>query len=140
MTPRDGFTPHFRKSAVTDPWEPLFSRVGEGCVEIGFEIGGQHLNSRGLLHGGVIAALADNAMGLSCVAAMGADATGVVTVSLAMDYVAAAAAGAWLQITPRVLKAKGAIVFADALVCADEAIIARASASFRAPHERGAAP
>jgi len=22
----DGFVPHFRKSPVTDPWEPLYSR------------------------------------------------------------------------------------------------------------------
>jgi len=23
----EGFAPHFRKSKVTDPWEPLFSRA-----------------------------------------------------------------------------------------------------------------
>ena len=25
--PPEGFAPHFRKSPLTDPWEPLYSRV-----------------------------------------------------------------------------------------------------------------
>ena len=63
--PPDGFAPHFRKSAVTDAWEPLFSRRIDGTVQIGLSLRDAHCNSSGLLHGGVIAALANNAMGLS---------------------------------------------------------------------------
>ncbi len=61
----EGFAPHFRKSPVTDPWEPLYSRLVEGTVQIGFHAAAAHCNSRGFVHGGVIAALADNALGLS---------------------------------------------------------------------------
>lgn len=131
FTPPEGFAPHARKSAVTDAWEPLFARAGDGVLELGLVVAGAHCNTRGFLHGGVIAALADNAMGLSCVMAMEAPA-GLVTLNLSVDYVGAAPLGAWLQITPRVLRAKGSIAFADALAVADGAIIARASASFRA--------
>jgi acyl-coenzyme A thioesterase PaaI-like protein len=60
--------PHFKTSPVTTPSAPLFSRRGERSVEIGLWLREAHCNSCGLLHGGVIAALADNAMGLSCVA------------------------------------------------------------------------
>jgi uncharacterized protein (TIGR00369 family) len=133
----EGFAVHFRKSAVTDPWEPIYSRRGEACVELGLLLSAAHCNSRGLVHGGVIAALADNAMGLSFVAARtasadeAAPAPGAVTVSLSLDYAASARLGQWMQITPRVLKAGRSMGFVDALITADGAIIARASATFR---------
>lgn len=129
-----GFVPHFRKSPVTDPWEPLYSRRrADGGVEIGLHIAAPHCNSRGMLHGGVIAALADNAMGLSCGGVMDpAPAGGLVTVSLTVDYVGAGRRGQWLLIAPRVIRAGRTLGFVDALVTADDAIVARASATFRA--------
>jgi uncharacterized protein (TIGR00369 family) len=133
VTP-EGFAPHFRKSPVTDPWEPLFSRRrADGAVQIGLHIGAAHCNSRGMLHGGVIAALADNAMGLSCGGAMDPPpAGGLVTVSLTVDYVGAGRAGQWLLVAPRVIRAGRTLGFVDALITADDAIVARASATFRA--------
>lgn len=146
--PPAGFAPHFRKSRVTDPWEPLYSRTSpEGVVEIGLWLSDAHCNSRGFVHGAVIAALADNAMGLSYVmsarAAEGAaaaeaakaatpgKAAGAVTVSLNIDFAATAQAGQWLQVTPRVVKAGRSMGFVDALITADGAVASRASATFR---------
>ncbi len=130
-----GFAPHSRKSPVTDPWEPLYSRRGDRVVELGAVLAAAHCNSRGLLHGGVIAALADNAMGLSFASARtadGSDAPGsIVTVSLSVDFTAVARVGQWMLITPRVLKAGRSMGFVDALVTADGTVIARASATFR---------
>ena len=126
----DGFMPHFKTSPVTVPWEPLFSRRGERSVEIGLWLRAGHCNSRGLLHGGVIAALADNAMGLSCVACQ-PGVKDALTVSLNVDFVATAKLGQWLRIEPRVIKATGTLGFADALITADGDTIARASATFR---------
>lgn len=131
LLPPEGFAPHFRKSRVTDPWEPLFSRRTDEAVQIGLYVGDMHCNSRGFLHGGVIAALADNAMGLSCVAVMTEPPRGLVTVSLTVDYVGAAKVGQWLQIEPRVLKVAKSLAFVDALVTANGDVIARASASFK---------
>jgi uncharacterized protein (TIGR00369 family) len=128
--PPEGFAPHFRKSPVTDAWEPLFSRRVGGTVQIGLMLAAKHCNSRGLLHGGVVAALADNAMGLSCASEF-ASAGGLVTVSLSLDYVGTAKLGQWLQVEPRVIKTGKSMAFADALVTADGATIARASATFR---------
>src|ERR1700741_2652160 len=62
----EGFEPHFRKSPLTDPWEPIYSRKTPNAVILGLRLAKPHTNSRGLIHGGLIAALADNAMGLSC--------------------------------------------------------------------------
>jgi len=101
--PPEGFAPHFRKSPVTDPWEPLYSRKTDGVVQLGLQIRQAHCNSRGLPHGGVIAALADNAMGLSCAAALPSSG-GLVTVSLSIDYLGSSRLGQWLQFEPRVLR------------------------------------
>jgi uncharacterized protein (TIGR00369 family) len=128
--PPEGFMPHFKTSPVTAPWEPLFSRCGERNVEIGLWLRQAHCNSRGFLHGGVIATLADNAMGLSCVACY-PGVKGALTVSLNVDYVASARLGQWLTIEPRVIKAGSTLGFADALITADGDTIARASATFR---------
>lgn len=130
-----GFQPHFKKSRVTDPWEPLFSRVLPDAVQIGVWLREEHCNSRGFVHGGVIAALADNAMGLSygvSAKAQGSELSSAVTVSLGIDYAATAQVGQWLLIEPRVIKAGRSMGFVDALITADGAPIARASATFRA--------
>lgn len=131
----DGFEPHFKHSRVTDPWEPLFSRRLADTVQIGVWLREAHCNSRGFVHGGVIAALADNAMGLSygvAAKAAGIELTSAVTVSLTVDYAASGQVGQWLLIAPRVIKAGRNMGFVDALITADGATIARASATFRA--------
>jgi uncharacterized protein (TIGR00369 family) len=126
----DGFQPHGKRSPVTDPWQPLYARRHGGSVQLGVWLGEAHLNSRGLLHGGVIAALADNAMGLSCLAGQGA-AVSALTVSLSIDYLASAKSGQWLQIDPRVVKRGSTLAFVDAMITADAVSIARATAVFR---------
>ncbi len=133
----EGFSPHFKKSRVTDPWEPLYSRTFPAALQIGVRLREEHCNSRGFVHGGVIATLADNAMGLSywqVTKNAHDDRTplrGAVTVSLNIDYAATANVGQWLQIEPRVIKAGRSMGFVDALITADGMAIARASATFR---------
>lgn len=84
-----------------------------------------------MLHGGVIATLADNACGLTFAMAQGAAKTGIVTTSLSVDYVGATALGQWLEVAPRLVKVSGSSGVVDALICADGNIVARANASFR---------
>lgn len=127
----DGFERHFRRSPLTDPWEPIYSRRGDDAVVIGLRLTAAHTNSRGFVHGGLIAALADNAMGLSC-AATSADPISLVTISLAVDFVGSARTGQWLQIEPTVIKSGGSICFTQCLVTADGAVCARANATFKA--------
>jgi uncharacterized protein (TIGR00369 family) len=130
-----GFAPHFRKSPLTDPWEPLYSRVTDDRVVIGLRLRTEHTNSRGMAHGGLIAALADNAMGLSCSAAMQGEGRQMeakpVTVSLAIDYVGAAKLGQWVAFDTQYVKTGRTLCFAQAFVTADGEIIARADAKFR---------
>ncbi len=133
MTTRDipeGFEPHFRKSPLTDPWEPLYSKRTDKAVIMGLRLARPHTNARGLIHGGLIAALADNAMGYSC-AQMTGWTSSLVTISLTVDYIGTAEIGQWLAVESEVIRTGGTICFAQSLIKADDAVIARASGTFR---------
>jgi len=126
----DGFERHFRQSPLTDPWEPIYSRQTADAVILGLRLAKPHTNSRGLIHGGLIATLADNAMGLSCAVKLGGGAR-LVTVGLAVDFVGTAQIGQWLAVESEVIKTGSTICFAQCRVTADGLVIARANATFR---------
>jgi uncharacterized protein (TIGR00369 family) len=129
-TPPPGFLPHDRKSPLTDPWEPLFSRKAEGAVVLGLRAGRAHTNSRGFVHGGLIGALADNAMGLSCARRL-THTGGLVTVNLNVDFLGSAFEGQWLEFDTVYVKPGRTLCFAQAFVTADGQPCARANAVFR---------
>jgi acyl-coenzyme A thioesterase PaaI-like protein len=87
-----GFERHTRRSPLTDSWEPLYSKRTEKAVIIGLRLAKPHTNGRGLIHGGLIAALADNAMGHSCAHVMGG-VSSLVTIGLSVDFVGTAEVG-----------------------------------------------
>lgn len=126
-----GFAPHDRKSPLTDPWEPLYSRKAGDTVVLGVRAGPAHTNSRGFVHGGLISALADNAMGLSCARRLGTTA-GLVTVNLNVDFLGVALQGQWLEFDTVFVKPGATLCFAQAFVTADGQPCARANAVFRA--------
>jgi len=84
-----------------------------------------------MLHGGVLAALCDNVMGLSLHAALGKNHVNIITINLALDYIGSAKIGEAVLIVPRVLRAGGNIGFCDALASCGDRPIARANATFR---------
>lgn len=130
MTLPQGFEPHFRQSPLTDPWEPLYSTVWDDGVTIGLQIGDSHTNSRGFAHGGLIAALADNAMGLACVQGSKGQLESAVTVGLSIDYLAVAGIGDWLEFRAKIIKVGRTLSFAECRVVSQERLIARATANF----------
>jgi uncharacterized protein (TIGR00369 family) len=111
----EGFERHTRRSGLTDPWEPIYARRSTRGVSLAIRAGTAHANSRGFVHGGLISALADNAMGLSC-GEQAANTAGLVTVSLSVDFVGFAKVGQWLEIRPEVIKIGKSLCFATALV------------------------
>lgn len=125
-----GFELHTRRSGLTAPWEPIYARHSSQGVSLGIRAASAHSNSRGFVHGGLISALADNAMGLSCGQAVD-NSAGMVTVSLTVDFVGVAKVGQWLEIRAEVIKAGKSLCFASALVVADDTVCARASAVFK---------
>jgi uncharacterized protein (TIGR00369 family) len=126
----DGFKRHFRQSPATDPWEPLWSKASGGGFTLALHVADAHCNARGLLHGGIISALADNAMGLSCVMASD-NAFSLVTVSLSLDFLGMAKVGAWLEFVAKPTKIGRTMCFASVEAIADGKIIARATGVFQ---------
>lgn len=129
MTPSEGFEPHFKSSPLTDPWEPLYSKREAKQITIGLLITAAHTNSRGFVHGGLIAALADNAMGLSC-AQQREGRSGGVTLNLSIDYLSVGHLGDWMEFQTHVTKVGRSISVAECHVVVADRVIARANASF----------
>jgi uncharacterized protein (TIGR00369 family) len=125
-----GFARHYRRSPLTEPWEPLYSRRTEGAVVLGLMATEAHTNSRGFVHGGLISALADNAMGLSCGQRLG-DGASLVTVNLTLDFLGSAKIGQWLEFDTIFVKPGSTLCFAQAFITADGEPCARANSVFR---------
>ncbi|OYV00859.1 MAG: hypothetical protein CFE45_07355 [Burkholderiales bacterium PBB5] len=130
----EGFSRHTRRSPLTEPWEPLYARRDGTAVQLGLRLREAHCNSRLTAHGGLVSALADNAMGLSVVQAAlatGVEVRGAVTVSLALDFIDSAVPGEWLVVAPRVLRSGRGTAFVECHVHADDRLVARGSATFK---------
>ena len=132
----EGFEPQSRGSPLTDPWEPIYQRKTADAIILGLWLAKPHTNARGLIHGGLITALADNAMGYSC-AQVTNWTTSFVTISLSIDFVGSAGIGQWLAVESEVIKTGSTICFAQSLIKADDTVIARASGTFRVVPKKG---
>jgi acyl-coenzyme A thioesterase PaaI-like protein len=82
----EGFEQQTRRSPLTDPWEPIYSKQTPDALILGLRLAKPHTNARGFAHGGLIAALTDKAMGHSCGRKL-AGAYSLVTVSMAIDFI-----------------------------------------------------
>jgi acyl-coenzyme A thioesterase PaaI-like protein len=133
LPPQD-FIPVVTNSPATDAMAPLYSKSGPNAVFVGTFVRPSLCNGHGTAHGGVIAAIADFAMGLGYASdfrALHGELRGLLTVQMAIDYIGPGALGTWLQFNPRVVYAGKTRGLIDALIFADDTLIARASAAFR---------
>lgn len=126
-----GFVVHDRRSPLTDPWRPIYRHQSDDGVSLGVLADTAHVNGRGFVHGGLISALADNAMGLSCVAAHNT-ARNMVTVNLSIDFLGVAHTGKWLEVRAKVAKTGRSLSFAECTVLSDGKICARGTSTFQA--------
>jgi len=131
----EGFERQTRSSPLTDPWEPIYSKQTADALILGLRLAKPHTNARGFAHGGLIAALTDKAMGHSCGYKMrgnsSASNTTLVTVSMSIDFIGSAQVAQWLEVQTDVIKTGSTLCFAQCLVTADGAPVARANGTFR---------
>lgn len=125
-----GFERHPRRSPMTEPWEPIYSRKTEKSVIIGLRAAAAHLNSRRIVHGGLLTTLADNAMGLSCGLYLKSGPR-LLTASLTVDFLSTALPDQWIEVDTTFVKPGRAMCFVQAFITADAKICARANAIFR---------
>lgn len=133
----DGFERHTRSSPLTEPWEPIYAKRSDRAVVLALRLARPHTNSRGMVHGGLIAALADNAMGLSCGVKLDGGGSRLVTVGLSIDFIGTAQVGQWLAVETDVVKTGRTLCFAQCLVTADGETVARANGTFKVVTPKG---
>ena len=126
----EGFERQSRRSPLTDPWEPIYTKQTPDAIILGLRLATAHTNARGFAHGGLIAAMTDKAMGHSCAHKM-RGVHSLVTVSMSIDFISSAQIGQWFTVETDVIKTGSTICFAQCLVKADDVVIARANGTFR---------
>ena len=142
-----GFTALNTNSPFNNLLGPYYCQLRDGGLVIGLRVEERHCNTGGKLHGGMVPALADIALGhnigLALAAgrepgaetpqelARGVPGAPIATVSMSTDYAGTATRGDWIEAHADVQKAGRSLAFANAyLMCGDERI-ARVSAVFR---------
>jgi uncharacterized protein (TIGR00369 family) len=125
--------------ATPDGWEPRYFGLPDGYSALigplltrrdaqgwasGVVVEAKHLNARGVVHGGLIASLADNALGMLVWETL--DRKPCATVQLNVQYVAAGREGDFLVVRGEIVRATRSVVFVRGLVTAEERTIAMA--------------
>ena len=101
----DGFEPSARMGPFFDLIGPIFTKTDDRGIRLGLRARAEHCNARGFVHAAILAALLDVVCGRNCVARAPAR-PNLLTVSLTVDYVAAAQDGDWLEASAAVTRAR----------------------------------
>ncbi len=125
----EGFKPLARQSPVIALIGPLYARGKGRDLALGLRAEARHCNLRGTVHGGILATLADVALGYAL--AFSTDPpTGAVTANLSLDYLSTAKAGDWIEARVEFQKMGKRLAFGNCYLTVGEERIARASAVF----------
>jgi acyl-coenzyme A thioesterase 13 len=117
---------------------PFYAKREGRELSLGLRIEQRHLNSRGTCHGGLLATLADIALGYACVAANeDGQSRNFVTIDLAVEYLAASREGDWLYSEVKVVHADTRTASAAGHLLVDGSPVARISANFRMARAQG---
>lgn len=124
-----GFTPIFRTSPFLETIGPLYSAGIGASLVIGLRVQEKHTNARGALHGGLLASVADIALGYG-LATSTQPPTSMVTAALSVDFVGGARIGDWVETSLDIQKVGARMAFANVYFSVGGERIARASGVF----------
>lgn len=126
-----GFAPIFRVSPITELLGPVYYKGSGYELSLGLRAQSKHANLRGSVHGGVLAAIADMALGYTL--AFSEDPPmGLVTANLSIDYAGSAKIGDWMETRTDVQRKGGRLAFANCYISVGDQRIVRASGVFLA--------
>jgi acyl-coenzyme A thioesterase PaaI-like protein len=124
-----GFEPLVRASPVSELIGPVYSKgVGANFI-IGLRVSEKLCNIRGTMHGGMVATVADMALGYA-LAWTSQPPTPMVTASLTIDYAGTAEVGDWIESRVDIQKKGAKLAFANCYIVKGEQRIAHASGVF----------
>ncbi|HEY7639935.1 MAG TPA: PaaI family thioesterase [Steroidobacteraceae bacterium] len=124
-----GFAPIFRTSPFLETIGPLYSAGSGAALVIGLRVQEKHTNARGTLHGGVLASIADIALGYGLATSTDPP-TSMVTASLNVDFAGSAQIGDWIETALDLQKIGSRLAFANVYFTLRGERIARASGVF----------
>jgi acyl-coenzyme A thioesterase 13 len=124
-----GFAPIFRTSPFLETIGPLYSAGSGASLVIGMHVQEKHTNARGTLHGGVLASIADIALGYG-LATSTSPPTSMVTANLSVDFAGSAQIGDWIETALDIQKVGSRMAFANVYFRVGGERIARASGVF----------
>jgi uncharacterized protein (TIGR00369 family) len=104
---------------------PLYRKLSETGPAFGLLAEDKHLNSAGIVHGGLLMALADHSIGHASVAATRHN--GQVTVQLNTQFVSAARRGDFLVAKGQVVSETRSLVFVSGTICVGDQVVAQSS-------------
>jgi len=107
----------------------LYCRRTDGAIVIAMRIEDKHTNMRGIAHGGMLASLADSALGIGLTLYCDGRQS-FVTVNLTTDFVEAARPGDWVEAHIDVQKLGARMAFANCFLQVGARRILRASGVF----------
>ena len=129
----ESIPPGFRKLEGLSPFNalvgPLYEKRDGEAVSVGVVIEQKHTNSRGICHGGVLATIADLALGYAMLAKSG-DKGSFLTAHLAVDYAGSARPGDFVHSSVEIQRVGSRMAFANCYLMAGGKPIVRASAIF----------
>ena len=127
--PPEGFAPIPRTSRFRELVGPVYFRRDDSGVTCGLYVDERHENLGGLMHGGMIATLADIALG-NGIAWTNDPPLSLVTISLTVDYAGTAAPGDWVEARVDVQRVGRNVAFSSCYIWCGGQRIARASGTF----------
>jgi uncharacterized protein (TIGR00369 family) len=130
--------PRFQPHTFSGLVGPFYSKRQGNDLSLGLRIEERHCNSRGTCHGGMLATLADVALGYACALATSTDGKrrNFVTVDLMLHYLASTQVGDWVQSEVRVLTPGSSTASATGHLLANGNPVVQISANFRIARTR----
>jgi len=131
----EGFAPLDLASGFVKMIGPFAGRQSEGRVDMGFWVEERHCNLWRNCHGGWLSTLADVQLAISCkahieIAFPDIAAPRLATVNMALDFLAPAPCGSWVEGTGQVLRVSRRTAVAQMTATADGVLCLRASGTF----------
>ncbi len=124
----EGFEP-YTASAFASTFGPVFVALAGAAPVLGVRATDQHANAMGRVHGGLLLALADTALG-GFVRSIVAEPALAVTIDLNASFMAGARIGQWIEVHPHLDRKGQSIVFTSGEIRCDGSLIGKVSATF----------